>query len=279
MANELLDRIASSAKNNEPLVWLDADEYGSRVINNGKPFPWTNPTEFVSKYTQLQSLLKPGVAPVNLGQFLKTWLDANSGVLSEMSGKNRIRYAIRKLLGMQPPRSVIREIVSALCQSVSQPVVLVFPENGELINWANQRANNAPAAEITDIDVDTVSVYLADFMRTFSGLDVAGVLVRLPEGTALNPELLELYSPLVNVAKHYHWAFGVQVNNLTELNDSEEQVAFVIGNHADANGKVLGDIFWDTGDRESSGDGFYYSEVPAELEPELVLERLACLRG
>jgi hypothetical protein len=279
MANEFLDAIAAGAAGGEPLVWLEAEEYGSRVINNGKPLPWTNPTEFVSKYSQLLNLLKPGAAPVHIGSFLAAWLEANSGVLSEMGGKSRLRYAIRKLLGMEAPRLIIRDIVSALCQSVSQPVMLVFPENGRLVNWANRRANNVPDAGISDIDVDTVSVYLADFMRAFSGLDVAGVLVQLPAGTAVNPGLLELYSPLVNVAKHYHWAFGIKVMNPQEINDSEEQLNFIISDHPGASGKVLGESFWQSGECEPAGEGFYYAAVPAQMEPELVLDRLAGLRN
>ena len=277
MANELLDAIEAGITNQKPLVWLEAEAYGAEVVRNGKPFPWTNPTEFVSSYGQLQSLLKPGVAPLNLGNFLKAWLDANPVALSEMSGKKRVRVAIKRLLGMDEPRSIIREIVSALCESVSQPVVLVLPTNGELINWANQKANNAQAQELTEIDIDSVSVYLADFLRAFSGLNVAGVVVQLPEGTALNPELLDLYSPIINVAKHYHWAFGVQVSNPEEINDSDNVVDLVISNHAAANGQVLDAGFWEGAEAARPEHGFYFGEVAAELKPEVVLERLATL--
>jgi hypothetical protein len=277
MANELLDAIEAGITNQKPLVWLEAEAYGAEVVRNGKPFPWTNPTEFVSSYGQLQSLLKPGVAPLNLGNFLKAWLDANPVALSEMRGKKRVRVAIKRLLGMDEPRSIIREIVSALCESISQPVVLVLPTNGELINWANQKANNAEAQELTEIDIDSVSVYLADFLRAFSGLNVAGVVVHLPEGTALNPELLDLYSPIINVAKHYHWAFGVQVSNPEEINDSDNVVDLVISDHAAANGQVLDAGFWEGAEAARPENGFYFGEVDAALLPEAVLARLATL--
>jgi hypothetical protein len=283
MANRLLDAIAAGSSSQKPLVWLDAEAYGAEVVRNGKPFPWTNPTEFVSSYNQLQSLLKPGVAPVNLGNFLKAWLDANPAALSEMSGKKRVRFAIKKLLGLEAPRAVIRDIVSALCESVSQPVVLVLPTNAELINWANQKANptmiqgSAPP-ELTDIDIDSVSVYLADFLRAFSGLDVTAVVVQLPEGSALNPELLDLYSPMINVSKHYHWAFGVQVINPEEINDSDEVVDLLISNHANANGQVLDAGFWKGAEAVKPERGFFFSEVDAKLQPEAVLERLLTLK-
>ncbi len=277
MANELLDAIEAGIASQKPLVWLEAEAYGAEVVRNGKPFPWTNPTEFVSSYGQLQSLLKPGVAPVNVGNFLKSWLDANPAALSEMSGKKRVRFAIKRLLGLEVPRTIIREIVSALCESVSQPVVLVLPTNGELINWANQKANGTKPQQLTEIDIDSVSVYLADFLRAFSGLNVAGVLMQLCEGQAVNPELLDLYSPIINVAKHYHWALGVQVQNPTELNDSNAALDLVISNHPAANGQVLGTDFWEGVETAQPETGFYFGEVDAALQPEVVLERLATL--
>lgn len=278
MANPLMDAIAEGNAIGKPLVWLDAEAYGEAVVLNGRVFPWTNPTEFVSGYGQLQSLLKPGVAPINLGNFLKAWLAANPMALNEMRGKKRVRFALKRLLGMEEMRAVIRDIVSALCLSVSQPVVLVLPPNGELINWANQQANGAEPQALTEIDIDSVSVYLADFLRAFSGLGVAGVLVQLPDGTAVNPELLDLYSPIINVSTNYHWALGMQVTQPAEVRDPDEVLGFVISEGAAAGGQVLGSDFWHAGSFNKLEQGFYFSRVDASLEPEIVLEHLAALK-
>lgn len=281
MVNKLIDAVEAGLTANRPLVWLEAEAYGAEVVRNGKPFPWNNPTEFVSSYGQLQSLLKPDVAPVNLDNFLRAWLDANPVALNEMGGKKRVRFAIKRLLGMDGPRTIIREIVSALCQSVSQPIVLVLPRNGELINWANQKANGAGPQELTEIDVDSVSVYLADFLRAFSGLDVAGVLVQLPAGTRICPALLELYSPIINVARHYHWAMGMQVAESSNMSDPDEHLDYVIADSAQActTGMAQAPSFWDTGTANWRAPGFVFAQVPAQLQPELVLERLATLRS
>ena len=280
MANQLLDAIQQGVTVNKPLVWLEAEAYGAEVVRNGKPFPWTNPTEFVSSYGQLQSLLKADVAPVHLGRFLRAWLEASPAALTQMSGKKRVRFAIKRLLGMDAQRQVIREIVGALCDSLSQPVVLVLPPNGDLINWANNRANGAEPAELSEIDIDSVSVYLADFLRAFSGLAVAGVLVQLPAGTAINPELLDLYSPVINVARHYHWAMGMQVAG-ADVTDPDEHLQYVIADSEQdcTTGIVQAPSFWESGMSEWNTPNFVYAEVPADLQPELVLERLATLRG
>jgi hypothetical protein len=279
MANQLLDAIQHGVTVNKPLVWLEAETYGAEVVRNSKPFPWTNPTEFVSSYGQLQSLLKADVAPVHLGRFLGAWLAANPAALTQMSGKKRVRFAIKRLLGMDTQRQVIREIVGALCDSLSQPVVLVLPPNGDMINWANNSANGAEPVELTEIDIDSVSVYLADFLRAFSGLEVAGVLVQLPQGTTINPELLDLYSPVINVARHYHWAMGMQVAG-ADVSDPDDLLQYVIADTVQSctTGIVQAPSFWELGVAEWNTPNFVYAEVPADLQPELVLERLAALR-
>ena len=280
MANELLDAISQGNAISRPLIWLDAEEYGSRVVLNGKPFPWNNPTEFVSGYGQVQSLLKANVAPIHLGRFLHSWLAANSPALTEMSGKKRVRFAIKRLLGMEGQRQVIREIVSALCESRSEPVVLVLPPNGELINWANSKANGAEPVNLTDIDIDSVSVYLADFMRSFSGLNIAGVLVELPHGEEVNPDLLELYSPIINVAKHYHWALGMAVSG-AGVQDPEEKLQFVVSDQAaeTITGLIQNDAFWRGEPCNWKAPHFVYATVPPDMTPELVLDRLAEMHG
>ncbi len=274
----LQDKIALAAKGDESLVWLDGMAYGSKVLLNDKPFPWTNVTEFVSSYGQLQSLLKPDVAPLPIADFLAQWLASHSSVLADMSGKKRIRFAIKKLLGMNGPRNMLREMVGSLCDSLSQPVVLVLTPNGDLINWANQMANQAEPVQICELDVDSVSVYLADFLRIFAGLDVAGVLIRLPEGTEVNAELLDLYSPLINVSRHYKWAVGVQVDKPVSIDDSDSLLNYVISNRSEANGQVLDADFWSGGSFNKTPSNFYYAEIDPSLQPELVLERLASLR-
>lgn len=278
MANRLLDAISQRNSIGRPLIWLDAEEYGSRVILNDKPFPWNHPTEFVSAYGQVQNLLKADVAPVHLGRFLRSWLAANPSALTEMGGKKRVRYALKRLLGMEGQREVIREIVSALCESRSEPLVLVMPPNGELINWANSAANGANPVELTAIDIDSVSVYLADFLRVFSGLDIAGVLVELPPTVELNPELLELYSPIINVARHYHWALGMAVSG-AGIVDPEQQLQFVVSDRATdtTTGISQSEAFWHGEPCNWRPPHFVYDTVPSGLKPEVVLERLADL--
>jgi len=281
VTNQLIEAISSAADNGKPLVWLDAEGYCSRVLLNDKTIPWTNTAEVVSIFGQIQGLLKADVAPVHLGNFLRAWLAANTIALAEMRGKKQARFAVKRLLGVEALRQLVHETVSSLCGSLSQSVVLVLPPNRELISWVNHETNGMGFNVITDMDVDSVSVYLADFLRIFSELDVAGVLLQLPEGTAVNPRLLELYSPIINVTRHYKWAFGMEVSAPGEVNDPEKQLQYIITDDVQScsTGLVQTRAFWDTGTVKWEVPHFVYAEVPPGLQPELVLERLASLKG
>ncbi len=273
MANALLECLKRKP-HGRPAVWLDAEDFGSEVLLSGKSFPWTQLTEFISAYGKLQSLLKFDVAPVDIGRCIAAWMQSNPGALYEMGGKQRIRYAIKKLLGLEGHRHLAREIVSALGKTLSQSLVIVIPENGELIRWAHRAANGVEVDEITGIDIDSVSVYLADYLRAFSGLEVRGVMIQLPAGASVNDELLELYSPIINVARHYQWAFGIQVKDPAEISPKEYSIDFAISDMCAVSpcGLVLGDGFWQDG-AVTEAD-FYFSRVPENLRPEQVLQRL-----
>jgi len=278
MSNALINAIAEGINNQSPIIWLDAEEFAVKVMHNNQNLPWCSPTEFVSSYMQLQSLLKPDVSPVNIGSYLKSWLTENPSAKTEMSGKKRIRYAIKRLLGMDAPRHLIREIVSALCDSLSTPLVLVLPPNSELINWANQQANGIEPVALSDIDIDSVSVYVADFLRTFNGLGVAGVLVELPDDICIDSALLDLYSPIINVAKHYNWVLGFKSNGDVTVEAVLDNSQLILGDFPQSDAAVLDEQFWKDGIFNAEGKKLFHGSVSASLEPETILIRLARLR-
>lgn len=259
------------------LLWLDAEAYGRRVALQGHDFSWTDCAEFVNQYRMVHTLLSPSVAPINLGSFLAAWLDENTGALVEMRGKKRIRFALKKLLSLEQLREQIRAIVSALCETLAEPIVLVMPQNAELINWANNKANNVGPAEISDIDIDSVSVYLADFLRVFNGLNVSAVVIDLP-APVVSTDQLDLYSPIVNVAKHYHWKLGAKVSSDAIIDTDISGLDFFLGNTPDNGTLCLDAQFWHEGVLSELPCNIYYAQVPEHLAPELVLERLSNLK-
>lgn len=264
-----------------PPLWLDGEEFASGVMLAGAPWPWTRASEYINQYEKLGNLLRFDVASFPVAPCLSAWLEENPAALLEMRGKQRIRYALKRLLALEGHRHLARDIVTGLADSMVQPLVVELPDSTELLRWAHFAANSVTVDEVSEIDIDTVSVYLADYLRTFSGLDVAGVLVQLPDGSAVNDSLLELYSPLFNVARHYRWAFGIRVAAPQFIAPANFDLDYIItdsGALSCVQGRSLGSDFWDSGALPASAGDFYFAQVPAGMAPELVLERLARLR-
>jgi hypothetical protein len=113
-------------------------------------------------------------------------------------------------------------------------------------------------------------------------MDVVGVMIQLPARTSINQNLLELYSPIINVARHCHWAFGIEVSAPAEVSDPDSLVDFVISEEpVTANdvrsGLSLNGTFWNgTGSPEHIG--FYHAAVPADIAPEIILRRISELK-
>ncbi|MEM1141461.1 MAG: hypothetical protein AAF671_05635 [Pseudomonadota bacterium] len=278
MATEIREQIEHARINGNRLIGLIGDPFIESTILRGKPVPWTRPTEYVAHHSQMLSLLKPDLAVFDVQTFYRHWLEENFGVLSEMRGKRRIRFALKKLLSMDEPRALLRDLASALLNSVSQPLVLLLPENNEFVNWANMRANGGELREVTDLDTDTVSVYFADFLRTFSGLDLAGVILQLPQGSEIGSNLKELYSPVLNVCRLYQWSAGALAMTPSLLGDADLPLDFWISDHPRAPGYVLDESAWSSEQVKSSAT-LLFSCVPSGIDPGEAIDQISRWRS
>lgn len=265
-----LERARADGRN---MVCLLGDDFMSSALLRGKPIPWTDATEYVAVYGQLMALLKPDVAMFDVMAFFKAWLGENNSALAEMRGKKRVRFALKKLLGMEEPRELMREIVDGLLATLSQPLFLLLPPNAEFLNWANMQANHTEERQISDFDVDTVSVYFADYLRTFSGLDIAGAIIQLPEGDSVDVTTAELYSPIINVAKHYRWSAGAVASQPSGVELDQVPLDFFFSDTA-ANASLLGAEAWSE-DFSPASSSMLFANVPAVLAPALAADCVA----
>jgi hypothetical protein len=142
-------------------------------------------------------------------------------------------------------------------------------------------ADPAAAADSAELDADNAenaSMYVADWLRSFSALPLAGVLLddRALTGAAPVPEVpLGIYSPVQNVTDHYRWTLGLRRSDKVSLADT------------DAIGHVINADFWTrTKTSLPAGDSligdfllgdFLVGEIPAAAIPEDVLQRIASL--
>ena len=273
MQPELSERIELARTNGKKVVCLLGDAFIESTILRGKPVPWTRPSEYVAHHSQMLSLLKPDITVFDVQMFYRYWLEENFGVLAEMRGKQRIRFALKKLLSMDEPRALLRELIGALLSSVSQPLLLLLPENNNFVNWANMRANGGEPREVTDLDTDTVSVYFADFLRTFSGFDLAGVMLQLPQRSDVGENVSELYSPVLNVCKLYQWSVGALALAPNFFNDEQLPLDFWLSDDPRAPGCVLKATVLEY-DAAAPSSTLVFSAVPPDIDPASAIDQI-----
>jgi hypothetical protein len=271
--NLLLTNIEKANEAGKPLRWLDWFDYGKRVVLHGKDIPWGDTTTLVNFIGQGRSLLKLGVLSIDLGDYFDWWLKQNPSVVETMGGKKRIGFALKTFLGNPSLRADLKELVGSVASASDTPLVLEVPSPRQLLPWAHGTANGALTETVEDIAVDSAIVYLADFLREFSGAGIAGILVREVGSQDFGPTLGSLYRPLCNIGEAYQWSVGLNLNGslAADLDDFD----FVISAVNDRAGLVahpLPDDFWTSG--EYHYGAFLFGRIPVDAIPEKVLETL-----
>lgn len=266
-------------------VWLDSWDYCRRLFLDGRALEWGNSAEVDGFVRKSESLLKPSVTCVPIGEFLRHAVQSIPGLQNAMGEKSRSGYALKTLLRDETLRARINGALKITAQAVpTKPLAVSVPGPRSLIAWAYEVAHGTPLADVTLDHADSASVYLSDFLTSLAGADLSGILVE--EDCAVESDWVEkrtIYTPMSNVAKHRRWALGVRLPFSPQSAGSVAGFDFVIsGAKAKNEGPVAGEWldagFWNGGTPEISA-GFNYSVIPADAVPEKVLERRRSLEA
>ncbi len=275
--------LESNAMNTHQL-WLNAHAFAENVLNQGRVLQWHNPIEFAENYKKIQGIVSADRLSLPLMGFLDYWVDAHPHVLQTMTGKRRVRYAIKKLLTNEDMRQELRELVAACCAMVPCELLIELPSNAALIAWAHGLAN--PGEEVSglsDLDIDSTSVYLADTVRQLKAAGIAGVVSTLSDADMAAGATVELYQPLMNVAANYHWQFAFRCPVMATAERFSAGDWHCLGGDMSSQRKDLISLpaaFWSAEASDELGDApWYYAELPAFVEPEQVRQKLTQLRG
>jgi hypothetical protein len=262
-------------------LWLDANAYGARLLAGGQA-PWLDIAACTTWQRKLQGLLKNEVATLPATAVVAAWLDAQPALRAAMAAKSRAVYALKTLLADQALRAHLLELTRALRAGLpGQPLVLVLPAPRAWVALAHEQAQGR-RIEVDDEDADSAALYLADFLQTFAEAGLDGLL--LVEDAAqppLSAATLACYQSVANVAAHLRWDLGLLAPTLAEdCGALPAGWSYAIAPHALAplpTARALPAAYW-SGTAAEPGD-FVYAEIPAEAQPEAVLERLAALRA
>jgi hypothetical protein len=266
-----LDRLAASTR---PLLWLDDIDYSERLLAGGAA-PWLDVASLVSWRRKALVLFDPDQVTLPLAPLSAAWIREHEALRKEMAAKRRATAPLRTLLASVGLRAHVAETLGAFRASSPLPLALVIPSPRRWVMDA-QRAAFGEAATADEDASDGASVIIADFLRSFGecGVDV----LLLEEDSASAPASsgeLGWYRSTINVARHYGWDVGLR----SELPlDAQGEIDFVISPSSTRYVEVGAD-FWSTGAiAPLSAGGFRFLTVPADAQPQIVLDRLDALR-
>jgi hypothetical protein len=285
MTQTLADLLPDAAGGTVNLrLWLKSSAYTQRLLLGEAGDPWESASKFLAYFSQAQGLLKPDVAIIEVGELFDSWLRRNPELKPELVAKRKLAYPLRKLLEQAPARALLSEVIEAVDAHLRGrvPLVLAMPSPRYWMRLAN-RAAGREDAELDDNNIEDSAMYIADLLRSVSSLPVGGVLLEEERsGSSVSPVDVDLYRPLINVAKHYRWPLALRIGS-DRLFDSPTLKDFdiYIGKaNLPAAGRARGldvsDQVWSDGLPDLKPAEFYFVEIAPDILPEHVLD---CLSG
>jgi hypothetical protein len=268
----VMPKLSQLLQSDRKVLWLDYSDYATALLANGHT-PWLDVAAYVALQRTAQSLLRSDVMQLAVDAICHAWIDAHPALAIVMASKTRPVFALKTLLTDLALREHLLALFQGLRASFTDTALaLVCPSPRAWLLSAFQRVHGVEAAEIDDDNIDSASVYIADFLRIFcdAGLDI----VLLKESDGIVPPVA-LYQSICNVAEHYRWTIGIRVTQ--EL--SCQPLDFVISPHTAASQELTSEFWADQTVPDFPAQGFLFAQVPANVQPERVLSRLAQLRA
>ncbi|SEJ38854.1 hypothetical protein SAMN04244572_03772 [Azotobacter beijerinckii] len=287
MSQHLADDLPGGTGGGRLRVWLKASAYTRRLLLGSGGDPWVSAPQYLAYFSQAQGLLRPDVAVVEVGEMFDSWLSRHPEVAAELGSKRRLSFPLRKLLEQDEPRQILAEVVEAVIANLrgQTPLVLAMPSPKHWLRHANALAGRV-GVELDPDGIEDAAMYMADLMRSVSAYPVGGVLLEEhPTDSDMEATDVERYRPLINVAKHYRWSLALRPRGAAPASPALAEFDAVISPiirvpKPASSGVDVGAVLWHGGSLPVLDQGqFYFVEIPAEQQPELVLESLAWLRA
>jgi hypothetical protein len=283
--NRLLASLDAPPSGRGRPVWFDAAAYGQARLLGGGDVPWGEPAELSSFHAKLGGMFRSDAILADLADLFAQRAAADQQLRAAMAARSRPGYALRTLLGDETARGTAAEAVRVLAATSGPvPLVLTVPTPGRWLVAAAQQAGGDPAPPDAG-QAETAAIYTADFLRTFSGAGVDGLLLdegRVPAAELIHPDA---YRPVLNVADHYEWPVLIQSDAAAAWpHGPVPGVAAWLGptpsgppgQPAGRWGIVADADFWAGADPPAEAD-LVLAPVPAEADPEGVMKRVRAL--
>ena len=280
--SSLLASLDAPPSGRERPIWFDAADYGRAKLLSGGTVPWSSPAELTAFCGKLQGMFRSDAVLVDVGGLFAQRAAADESLRAAMAARTRPGYALRTLLADEQSRAEAAEAVRALAAtSGAVPLVLTAPAPGRWLVAAAQLAGSDPGQPDAG-QAETAAMYSADFLRTFAGAGVDGLLI--DDGPVPVDELIhpEAYRPVLNIADHYEWPVLVRTDAAAAWpHGPVPGIALWLGRAGPGQpsgrwGVVAGSGFWEGTDPPAEAD-LMLAAVPAQADPEAVMKRVRAL--
>jgi hypothetical protein len=246
---------------------VDHLEYARELILQGRPLPFRDVTQYGSLFDRAQALFRPDCTLVDLGTIYTDLHANNEALLALTSSRTHIGYALKTLLSDYATAAAALELVSVVGRTATTPLVLQVPSP---LRWLAQTHELCVGGRDTDISPDlgeSMSLYFADWLRRFSSLPVALLLLdcRRADLPGLAPDDLTAYTPILDVAHHYRWP-------VAQRNDYTVEVA-----GTNLKGVVVPPDYWLAEHVAVPAGDFLLATIPREAADAPVSSRVANL--
>jgi hypothetical protein len=263
-------------------MWFDAAKYGQAKLLAGAAVPWSSPAELAAFVSKLQGMFRSDAILVDVADLLAQRVSGDERLRVAMAARTRPGYALRTLLADEQARATAAEAIRALASTKGAvPLLLTTPTPARWLAAAARQALSDPGPPDPD-RAEVAAMYAADFLRTFGGAAVDGLLLDerpAPMGDLIHPET---FRSVLNVADNYGWPVVVR-NGVAAAwpHGSVSGVAAWLGSAAPAApsgrwGIVAGAEFWGGADPPAEA-GIVLATVPGGADPEAVMKRVRAL--
>lgn len=274
-------------------ILLDFIDYANLLFNNGNKDIYLKPATFISVFTQGEGLLKPDLLSIHVNPFYDVFLNENKELVDSWKGR-KPSLTFKKALALEEPKLIISEIVTALKSLYSKQLLITIDSPQKWFHQIQEVINPEKAESLSLDDLEKASMYIAEFLRSFSTLGVNAIVLREEKKSDFsNDEVLSSYQPILNVANHYKWPLGIQFDQgILEPSDISDKVNFYLFQSIDlaeisrlqdkglSVGGGLNNGFWSGYLEETyTRKGLLFGKIPPDAEPEIVLEQLNALQA
>jgi len=282
---DLIEALYGNGETSSRPLWLDHWQYTGPLLLRGLPIPWFQPTDFDGFFRKAHGLLEAEVVVFPISDLLQAHVQSAPELRGEMGSKKRTAFAARALLRDEALRSRVRQCVNLTTQAApSKPLVLSMPSPQDLLAWAYESAHGNSPEEIDADLADSAAMYLSDFLSSLSDCAVAAVMAQ--ENSQTESELTSFvpaYAPIRNACSHLRWQFGLRLAGGLRIPEEFDFAVSANPRGAQSDGPTgawLPKEFWlEEGDFQQPQTGFLYGQIPADANPEFVLDRRKSLRA